>query len=162
MGFSPDKMLQGRLFGYHDAQLYRVGTNHQHLPVNSPRCPFHNQQRDGQMAVKNSGSAQNYATVQAAGTSPQGFGHGDAGWSLNGTAGRFDARGVEDDFTQAGNLFRILPPAEQQNLFNNLAGPLGQVSAEIQERQLGHFDKADPAYGAGVRAALAARHALKR
>lgn len=50
LGYSPDKMLQGRLFGYHDAQLYRVGTNHQHLPVNAPRCPFHNQQRDGQMA----------------------------------------------------------------------------------------------------------------
>ncbi|MBF0809455.1 catalase, partial [Rothia nasimurium] len=42
MGYSPDKMLQGRLFAYHDAQLYRVGTNHQHLPVNAARCPFHN------------------------------------------------------------------------------------------------------------------------
>jgi catalase len=48
MGYSPDKMLQARLFAYHDAQLYRVGTNHQHLPVNRPRCPFHNQQRDRQ------------------------------------------------------------------------------------------------------------------
>jgi catalase len=52
MGYSPDKMLQGRLFAYHDAQLYRVGTNHQHLPVNAPRCPFHNQQRDGAMALQ--------------------------------------------------------------------------------------------------------------
>ncbi|HET7865689.1 MAG TPA: catalase, partial [Burkholderiaceae bacterium] len=51
MGYSPDKMLQGRLFAYHDAQLYRVGTNHQHLPVNQPRCPVHNQQRDGAMAI---------------------------------------------------------------------------------------------------------------
>jgi catalase len=157
MGYSPDKMLQGRLFGYHDAQLYRVGTNHQHLPVNAPRCPFSNQQRDGQMAIANSGAAPNYSVVNAAGTQPSGFGHGDTGWALSGGAGRFDARGTEDDFTQAGNLFRILPPAEQQNLFDNLAGPLSQVSAEIQERQLGHFDKADAAYGAGVRAALAAR-----
>ena len=159
LGYSPDKMLQGRLFGYHDAQLYRVGTNHQHLPVNAPRCPFSNQQRDGQMAIANGGAAQNYANVNAAGTAPSGFGHGDAGWELSGTAGRFDARGTEDDFTQAGNLFRILPPQEQQNLFNNLAGPLSQVSAEIQQRQLAHFDKADAAYGAGVRAALAARAA---
>jgi catalase len=155
MGYSPDKMLQGRLFGYHDAQLYRVGTNHQHLPVNSPRCPFHNQQRDGQMAVHNGGAAQNYATVDAAGSAPQGFGHGDAGWALAGTAGRFDGRGKEDDTTQAGNLFRLLPPDEKQALFDNLAGPLSQVSVEILNRQLGHFDKADPAYGAGVRAALA-------
>ncbi|HEX8786128.1 MAG TPA: catalase, partial [Telluria sp.] len=55
MGYSPDKMLQARLFAYHDAQLYRVGTNHQHLPVNRPRCPFHNQQRDGAMAIANGG-----------------------------------------------------------------------------------------------------------
>jgi catalase len=157
MGYSPDKMLQGRLFGYHDAQLYRVGTNHQHLPVNASRCPFHNQQRDGQMAISNSGAEQNYANVEAAGTSPSGFGHGDPGWALNGIAGRYDARGKEDDFTQAGNLFRILSPAEQQKLFDNLSGPLSQVSDEILQRQLGHFDKADPAYGAGVRAALAAR-----
>ena len=81
---------------------------------------------------------------------------------MSGTAGRYDGRGQEDDFTQAGNLFRILPPDEQRKLFNNLAGPLSQVSPEIQQRQLGHFDKADPAYGDGVRAALAARGALKR
>ena len=157
MGYSPDKMLQGRLFGYHDAQLYRVGTNHQHLPVNAPRCPFHNQQRDGQMAIANGGAAPNYETVDAAGTAPSGFGHGDAGWALSGTAGRYDGRGREDDYTQAGNLFRILPPEEQQKLFDNLAGPLSQVSDEIRERQLGHFDQADPAYGAGVRAALKAK-----
>ncbi len=157
MGYSPDKMLQGRLFGYHDAQLYRVGTNHQHLPVNAPRCPVHNQQRDGQMAVANGGAAQNYATVAAAGSGASGFGHGDPGWSLKGVAGRTDGRGAEDDFTQAGNLFRILSPVEQAKLFANLAGPLSQVSDEILQRQLGHFDKADLAYGAGVRAALAAR-----
>jgi catalase len=154
LGYSPDKMLQGRLFGYHDAQLYRVGTNHQQLPVNAPRCPLHNQQRDGSMTVHNPGGAQNYEAVQAAGSQPQGLGHGDAGWPLSGTAARYDARGTEDDFTQAGNLFRLLPAAEKQNLFDNIAGPLSQVSQEIQERQLAHFDKADPAYGTGVRAAL--------
>ena len=157
MGYSPDKMLQGRLFGYHDAQLYRVGTNHQHLPVNSPRCPLHNQQRDGQMAIKNSGSAPNYANVEAAGTDPSGFGQGDSGWTLSGAAGRYDGRGQEDDYTQAGNLFRILAPDERRKLFDNIAGPLSQVSTEIQQCQLAHFDKADQAYGAGVRAALQAR-----
>ena len=98
LGFSPDKMLQGRLFAYHDAQLYRVGTNHQHLPVNRPRCPVNHQQRDGSMAgsagdPNGSSAAQNYAPVQAAGVAPTGFGHGDAGWALNGTAGRYDERG---------------------------------------------------------------------
>ncbi|NRR29580.1 catalase [Oxalobacteraceae bacterium] len=157
MGYSPDKMLQGRLFAYHDAQLYRVGTNHQHLPVNAPRCPFHNQQRDGAMAIANGGAAQNYATVQSEGTGIQGIGNGEPALALEGGAGRYDGRGKEDDYTQAGNLFRLMPPEAKQNLFNNLAGPLSQVSAEILQRQLGHFDKADPAYGAGVRAALKER-----
>ena len=165
LGYSPDKMLQGRLFGYHDAQLYRVGTNHQHLPVNAPRCPMHNQQRDGQMAGadngNNGGAARNYANVVAAGTGASGLGHGDAGWALSGNTGRFDGRGQEDNFTQAGNLFRLLPAAEQQALFDNLAGPLSQVPADIQQRQLGHFQAADAAYAAGVRAALLARGALK-
>lgn len=157
LGYSPDKMLQGRLFAYHDAQLYRVGTNHQQLPVNAPKCPFHHQQRDGQMALENGGSAQNYATVESGGGKPEGFGHGDPGWTVEGTAARHDGRSTEDDYTQAGNLFRLLPPQEKQNLFDNIAGPLAQVSVEIQQRQLAHFDLADPAYGAGVRAALAAR-----
>jgi catalase len=157
MGYSPDKMLQARLFAYHDAQLYRVGTNHQHLPVNAPRCPFHNQQRDGAMAGANGGAAQNYDPVQAGGSNPHGMGHGEPALALDGAAGRYDGRGKEDDYTQAGDLFRLMPVDEQQNLFNNIAGPLSQVSAEIIARQLAHFDQADPAYGAGVRSALRAR-----
>jgi catalase len=156
LGYSPDKMLQGRLFAYHDAQLYRVGTNHQHLAVNRARCPFHNQQRDGQMAIANGGSAQNYANVEAAGTDPEGFGHGDSGWTLTGAAGRYDERGSSDDFTQAGNLFRVMKPDAQERLTSNIAGALKDVSADIQKRQLGHFTKADPAYGAAVARKLAA------
>jgi catalase len=157
LGYSPDKMLQARLFAYHDAQLYRVGTNHQHLPVNAPRCPVHNQQRDGAMAISNGGSAPNYQPVDAAGSNPQGLGNGEPALALQGGAARYDGRGKEDDYTQAGNLFRLLPAQERQNLFNNIAGPLSQVNAEIVARQLGQFDQADPAYGAGVRAALKAR-----
>jgi catalase len=161
LGFSPDKMLQGRLFAYHDAQLYRVGTNHQHLPVNRPRCPVHHQQRDGSMAgsagdPNGSSAAQNYEPVQAGGSAPQGFGHGDAGWPLNGTAGRYDERGESDDFTQAGNLFRLLPADEQERLTSNIANAMrGVPSDEIRQRQIGHFTKADPAYGAAVARKLA-------
>jgi catalase len=157
MGYSPDKMLQGRLFAYHDAQLYRVGTNHQHLPVNAPRRPFHNQQRDGAMAIHNGGAERNYDTVQAHGSGAEGMGHGEPLLPLSGGAGRHDPRGQDDDTTQAGNLFRLLPAQERQNLFDNLAGPLSQVPDEIVLRQLAQFDRADPAYGAGVRAALKAR-----
>ena len=41
IGLSPDKMLQGRLFSYGDAQRYRLGVNAEQIPVNKPRCPFH-------------------------------------------------------------------------------------------------------------------------
>ncbi|WP_374565010.1 catalase [Ideonella sp.] len=155
MGYSPDKMLQGRLFAYHDAQLYRVGTNHQHLPVNRARCPFHHQQRDGAMAIANGGAAPNYETVNAAGTAPSGFGHGDPGWALHGVAGRYDERGESDDFTQAGNLFRLMPPDAQDRLTTNIAHAMQHVSDDVQQLQIGHFTKADPAYGAAVRRKLA-------
>jgi catalase len=95
--------------------------------------------------------------VEAAGVHGKGLGHGEPELALAGAAARYDGRGHEDDYTQAGNLFRLMPAQEQQNLFDNLAGPMSQVSDEIIQRQLGHFDQADPAYGAGVRAALKAR-----
>ena len=156
LGHSPDKMLQGRLFAYHDAQLYRVGTNHQHLPVNRPRCPVHHQQRDGAMAIENGGAAPNYANL-AAMPAAQGPGHGEPPLPLQGAAGRYDTRASDDHWTQAGDLFRLLPPGERQVLFDNLAAAMSPVPKETQARQLAHFDRADPAYGAGVRAALAAR-----
>ena len=155
MGFSPDKMLQARLFAYHDAHLYRVGTNHQQLAVNRPRCPVHHGQRDGSMALENGGAAQNYMTVEATRSGSFGLGHGDPGWALGGVAGHHDERGSSDDHTQAGNLFRLMTPQQRRNLCANLAGPLSQVDAPTLARQLAHFDRADPAYGAGVRAALA-------
>lgn len=155
MGYSPDKMLQARLFAYHDAQLYRIGTNHQYLPVNRPRCPVHNQQRDGGMAFVNGGAAQNYDPVHAGGPAAGGFGHGDAGWQVEGVAGRYDTRATDDHFTQAGNLFRLLPAEEQRALIDNIAGALSQADAAVQDRQIGHFLKADAAYGKGVAEAIA-------
>ncbi|MFD0666394.1 catalase [Ramlibacter sp. MAHUQ-53] len=159
LGYSPDRMLQGRLFAYHDAQLYRVGTNHQHLPVNRPRCPFHNQQRDGAMAIHNGGAAPNYNSVQAGGVDTRGFGHGDPGWVLDGVAGRSDPRATSDDFTQAGNLFRLMSPDEQDRLTTNIAHAMAPVAAEIQERQVAHFTRADARYGAEVARKLAAQRA---
>ena len=112
------------------------------------------------MAIENAGPAQNYEAVNAAGTSPSGFGHGDPGWALAGVAGRYDERGTSDDFTQAGNLFRLMPPDAKDRLTTNIANAMNPVSDDIKQRQLGHFMKADPDYGAAVArklAALAAR-----
>jgi catalase len=156
LGYSPDKMLQARLFAYHDAQLYRVGTNHQHLPVNRPRCPFHNQQRDGAMAIANGGAAANYDPVRADVPAAGGFGHGDAGWPVEGNAGRYDTRATDDHFTQAGNLFRLLTEDGKRNLIANIAGSLSGADAATQDRQIGHFLKADPEYGQRVAEAVRA------
>jgi catalase len=154
LGYSPDKMLQGRLFAYHDAQLYRVGTNHQQLSVNRPRCPFHHQQRDGQMSLDNGGSASNYDAVQSAGSFPSGQGFGDPGLLLQGRSGRYDERGVSDDFTQAGNLYRLMTPQAKEALTSNIAHAMKDVTDDVKSRQLAHFEKADPAYGASVAAKL--------
>ena len=51
IGFSPDKMLQARLFSYGDAQRYRLGVNFNQIPVNAPKCPFHSYHRDGAMRM---------------------------------------------------------------------------------------------------------------
>jgi catalase len=143
-------MLQGRLFAYHDAQLYRVGTNHQQLPVNKPRCPFHHHQRDGAMTFQHFGGEANYATVNSHGNGNTGLGHGDAGWPLEGTTGRFDPRNRDDDYTQAGNLYRLMSADAQDRLTTNIASAMRSVSDEIKQRQIAHFNHADPNYGKAV------------
>lgn len=153
MGYSPDKMLQARLFAYHDAQLYRVGTNHQHLPVNQPKCPFHNQQRDGAMAIANGGTAPHYDPMRPG----LPFSGGEGGAELSGAAGRYDTRAGDDHYTQAGALYRLLSSEARRHLIENIAASLSQANPAIQDRQIGHFMKADPSYGLGVAAAVRER-----
>lgn len=97
----------------------------------------------------NFGAAQNYEAVNAEGVRSLGLGHGEPALKV-GDVARYDARGSEDDFTQAGNLYRLLPEAEKDRLTSNIAGAMRSVGKEIQERQLGHFTKADPDYGRRV------------
>jgi catalase len=152
IGFSPDKMLQARIFSYADAHRYRIGTNYQLLPVNRPHAAVNNYQRDGAMrSDDNGGPAGNYE--------PNSFGgpvenpalkEASYGYELHGIAARWDHREGNDDYTQAGNLFRLLPPDERARLIDNLVDHMRPVSKEVQLRQLRHFYKADPAYGEGV------------
>jgi catalase len=155
IGHSPDKMLQFRVVSYADAHRYRLGVNYEQLPVNKPRCPVHTYHRDGAMRFDdNGGGSVNYE--------PNGFGGPEQDPSfkepplpLDGDADRYDHRDGNDDFTQAGDLFRLMPADEKNRLFAAIAGAMAGVPQDIVERQLAHFDKADPAYGAGVRKALA-------
>ncbi|MBU1139063.1 MAG: catalase, partial [Proteobacteria bacterium] len=72
----------------------------------------------------------------------------------SGDADRYNHREGNDDYTQPGNLFRLMSDDQKNQLFNNLAAAMEGVPVDIVQRQLGHFHKADPAYAAGVAAAL--------
>src|SRR5690606_22257456 len=155
IGHSPDKMLQFRIFSYADAARYRLGVNHEHLPVNRPRCPVHNYYRDGAMRFDgNGGSSVNYE--------PNSFGGPvqvpeakEPALTLTGDADRYDHRDDNDDYRQAGDLSRLLTAEEQSRLFANIAAAMQGGPQEIVQRQLQHFEPADPAYAAGVARALA-------
>ena len=150
IGHSPDKVLQMRILSYGDAQRYRVGANHQHLPVNAARCPVNNYQRDGAMRFDgNGGGAVNYQPNSFAGPEED-PGVKEPPLAIGDVADRYDHREGNDDFTQAGNLFRIMPKDEQDRLMDTIAGAMAGVPNDILERQLGYFRKADAAYGDGI------------
>lgn len=154
IGFSPDKMLQGRLFSYGDAQRYRLGVNHQQVPVNAPRCPVHHYHRDGSMRVDgNFGSTIGYEpnTKEEWQEQPD---FSEPPLSLSGAADHWDHREDNDYYSQPGDLFRLMSTDQQQVLFENTAASVGGASIEIQKRHINHCLKADPAYGAGVAKAL--------
>ena len=155
ISFSPDRMLQGRLFSYGDAQRYRLGVNHYQIPVNKPQCPFHNPHRDGAMRVDgNEGSTLHY-TPNSYGQWNEQKEFTEPGMKIDGEAFHYDFREDDDDyFTQPGNLFRIMNPAQQQVLFENTARQVGGAEKFIQEKHIKHCYKADPEYGKGVAKAL--------
>ncbi len=156
LGFSPDRMLQGRLFSYGDAQRYRLGVNHHQIPVNSPKgvgCP-HSFHRDGQMRVDgNLGSELHYE--------PNSYGN----WKDHpellepvqeaGDAFTYDFREDDNDYyTQPGKLFRAMTDEQQLVLFENTARNMEDSTLQIKHRWIRHCYQADPKYGEGVAKAL--------
>jgi catalase len=155
IGFSPDKMLQGRLFSYGDAQRYRLGVNHNQIPVNKPRCPVHSFHRDGLMRVDgNYGSTKAYEpnSLGLWQESPQAK---EPPLELQGAAYQWNHREDDDDYyTQPGMLFRIMSPEQQHLLFENTAAEMASVDDEVKRRHIRNCLKADPAYGEGVAKAM--------
>jgi catalase len=157
IGHSPDKMLQLRMTSYAAAQRYRLGINYQSLPVNKPRCEVNNYYKDGKMRFDgNSGGAVNYEPNSFDGPVEDSR-FKEPPLRINGDADRYDHHVGNDDYTQAGNLYRLMPPDERNRLHEAIAGSIKDVPKEIIERQLGHFQKADPAYAEGVRKALSGK-----
>ena len=161
ISFSPDKMLQSRLFSYGDAQRYRLGVNHHQIPVNAPRCPFNSYHRDGAMRVDGNQGATFGYEPNSKGEWQQQPDFSEPPLAIEGAAANWDHRTDDDYYTQPGNLFRLMTPEKQQLLFQNTATSVGGASKAIQERHIANCTKADPAYGAGVAAALQ-RHVSKK
>ena len=155
IGFSPDKMLQARIFAYADAHRYRLGTHYEALPVNSPRCPVHHYHKDGPMrSAPNNPYPDAYYEPNSFSGPAEDSSYAEPPLRISGDAARYDHREGNDDYMQPGNLFRLLDAEQQARLFQNIAEAMQGVPVEIVQRQLAHFYKADPSYGEGVARAL--------
>ncbi len=157
ISWSPDKMLQARIFSYADAHRHRLGTHYETLPVNRPRCPVHHYHRDGEMNTYGglaSGNPDAYYEPNSFNGPVEDPRAKEPPLKISGDADRYDHREGNDDFTQPGNLFRLMSAEEQERLFSNIARAMQGVPEEIQRRQIALFAKCDPAYGAGVERAL--------
>lgn len=163
VGASPDKMLQARLFAYADAQRYRIGANYNQLPVNCPhaakanhhqragamagtQCPYHSSQTGGDASA-------NYGPNSTADALVEPVNFAEPPLRLEGEAARY-SRYNQDDYTQAGNLYRIFSEAEKARLVATISGSLSQASLDVQQRMLAHFEQADTDYGQRIKTAL--------
>ncbi|MDL2406835.1 catalase [Rhizobium calliandrae] len=154
ISFSPDKMLQARLFSYGDAARYRLGVNHHQIPVNAPKCPHHSYHRDGAMRIDgNHGPTPSYVpNSQNEWAEQPNF--REPPLAISGDADHWDHRVDVDHFEQPGNLFRLMSPQQQQVLFQNTARAMQGVSMAVRQRHAANCTKADPRYGAGIAQAL--------
>ncbi len=154
MAASPDKMLQARIMSYPDAHRHRIGINYAALDVNKPRSPVQHYHRDGQTRFDgNGGRSVNYQPNSFDGPvdDPRFI---EPPLRITGDADRYNHRDGNEDYTQAGNLFRLMNADQKQQLIDNLVGALTPVPEFIQLRQIGHFYQADPDYGNRVATGL--------
>lgn len=155
IGYSPDRVLQGRLFAYGDTARYRLGINHEQLPVNAPKIPVHTTHRDGYMQNGNYGSYMNYNP-----SSIQGYQEDNEAKEPKLDVSLFEKETdiynwdyrIEDNdyYTQAGDLYRLLSDEEKERLCQNIKEAMEGVPVEIKKLQIEHFTKADPNYGKRV------------
>jgi catalase len=152
IGFSPDRMLQARIFAYADAHRYRLGTHYEALPVNAPRCPVHHYHKDGSMRFfrNDTGNPDAYYEPNSFGGPAQDPSVQEPPLRITGDADRWDHRAGNDDYTQPGILFRLMPPDARERLMDNIAAAMQGVPEPIVRRQVAHFYRADPDYGIGV------------
>lgn len=157
IGFSPDKMLQARIFSYADAHRYRLGTHYEALPVNQPKNGVHHYHKDGQMNFmgQKTGHVDAYyepnSIDEAAKEAPE---YKEPALPISGDGDRYNHRDGNDDFSQPRALFELFDDGEKQRLYSNVADAMDGVPQHIVDRQIALFDQVHPDYGNGVRKAL--------
>lgn len=155
IGFSPDKMLQARVFSYADAHRYRLGTHYEALPVNAPKAPVHNYHKDGSMKFTGVNKNVNaYYEPNSFDGPAQDPSVAEPPLKISGDADRYNHREGNDDYSQPRALFNLFDADQKARLFSNLAAAMHGVPQYIVDRQLAEFAKVHPDYAAGVKAAL--------
>ncbi len=152
IAISPDKMLQGRVFSYHNTHIHRLGANYHLIPINQAKnCPEMNYQRDGAMRVDNGGGGgPNYYPNSFGGPGPDPAAQ-EPMFPVEGEAGRFEYNFDNDDFVQPGNLYRdVMSDMDRDHLIHNIVDHLGGAIERIQYRQAAVFYKCDVDYGTRV------------
>jgi catalase len=159
IGLSPDKMLMGRIFSYHDTHLHRIGANYEQLPINSPKVEVHSYNFDGPMTYLHSGDQPVYAPNSKGGPVADGESGADLSWSVEGgELGRYEnpRHAEDDDFGQAGTLYReIMDDGQRQELVANVVGHASaEVTGEVQARVVEYWTQVDAELGSRVDAGL--------
>lgn len=157
IGFSPDKLLQGRLFSYGDAQRYRLGVNKDLIPVNQPKVPVHSFHRDGMMRVDGNYGATTSYQPNSYKEWDQQENFREPPLNLNGAMDHYEPKNdpTDDCFRQAGDLFRLMTEAQKQVLVENTARNMTGVTENVKFRHAAHCFLADSDYGKRICKAMA-------
>jgi len=154
IGFSPDKMLQARIFSYPDAHRYRVGTHYENLPVNRPLNEVNTYHTAGSMNYEKKEVTNAYYEPNSFGGAVEDSSYAEPDLKIYGDANRYDHNIDNDNYSQVKDLFNLMNESQKEQLFSNIAASMDGVPMEIINRQLAHFEKVTPAYASGVKKAL--------
>ncbi len=159
IGLSPDKMLMGRIFSYHDTHLHRIGANYEQLPINQPKVEVHSYNKDAAMTYHHNGAQPVYAPNSYGGPVADPEGAADLTWSVEAAEiGRYanTKHRDDDDFVQARGLYReVMDDTDRDHLIANIVGHASEeVSAPMQERVVAYWASVDEELGARVAAGL--------
>jgi catalase len=158
IGLSPDKMLMGRVFSYHDTHLHRIGANYEQLPVNAPRARVHNYDKDGPMTFRHAGAQPVYSPNSYGGPRADPTKELPGWWVEAGEIGRYayELHRDDDDFIQPGSLYRdVLGATDREHLVTNIVAHASDgVSVDVQQRVIAYWTSVDAELGGRVAAGL--------